>query len=385
MVQCLNDQGLPIANQKVKIQLIRHDFFFGTCVVAGMLTSQSENAQRYREWILKHCNAIVDENTMKWYATEKIKGKWITRRPTSWPSLPRENNLMLRGHCLFWSKDKFNEPWVKELSPPDLRKHVLQRTEEIVARYRFSRLLGQHQRDVGWRFFHRQDPQLRADVFKTAAKVAPESPIYINEYGILGSQEKLDRYMDLARSFPEVGGLGIQEHACERFTTALLAGGAKDPERAHQYSITPERAWEDLDQLQTLNLPIHLTEVTARHPDPAVRAAGLETLLRVAYAHPAVDGLWLWGFGKGPIGRKRGQLGFQGLERRSRSPTPEPTLERGVGCEFGSGNRSQGQGPFFRSPRNLPHLHGIPIGRGSPQQKLPRDDPGVALNLSRGL
>ena len=56
--------------------------------------------------------------------------------------------------------------------------------------------------------------------------------------------------------------------------------------------------WRRLDQLDQLGLPIHLTEISAKMPDIAKRNEAIFRLLAVAYAHPAVDGVWLWGFSR---------------------------------------------------------------------------------------
>ena len=82
---------------------------------------------------------------------------------------------------------------------------------------------------------------------------APHTPLFINEYGILGGGDKLTKFLQLVAEWQEhdipLGGVGLQEHACERFTTALAAGGASEPERAHAYAISPQTAWQDLDHL----------------------------------------------------------------------------------------------------------------------------------------
>jgi GH35 family endo-1,4-beta-xylanase len=51
-----------------------------------------------------------------------------------------------------------------------------------------------------------------------------------------------------------------------------------------------------LDRLGELGLPIHLTEISFCTPDAQQRAEALETFLRLAYSHPAVKAIMLWGF-----------------------------------------------------------------------------------------
>jgi len=46
----------------------------------------------------------------------------------------------------------------------------------------------------------------------------------------------------------------------------------------------------------TAGLPIWVTELDVNEPDVSERAGGLEDALRVAFSHPAVEGVLLWGF-----------------------------------------------------------------------------------------
>jgi hypothetical protein len=51
-----------------------------------------------------------------------------------------------------------------------------------------------------------------------------------------------------------------------------------------------------LDRLAALGLPLHLTEVSFCTLDQQQRADALEIFYRIAYSHPAVEVVMLWGF-----------------------------------------------------------------------------------------
>jgi hypothetical protein len=51
-----------------------------------------------------------------------------------------------------------------------------------------------------------------------------------------------------------------------------------------------------LDRLAVLGLPLWFTELDVSAANEHVRADDLEVMLREAYAHPAVEGVMLWGF-----------------------------------------------------------------------------------------
>jgi hypothetical protein len=52
-----------------------------------------------------------------------------------------------------------------------------------------------------------------------------------------------------------------------------------------------------LDRLYSATkLPVHLTEISAKTPDPVRRADDLEMLFRLGFSHPSVQAIMLWGF-----------------------------------------------------------------------------------------
>jgi hypothetical protein len=53
---------------------------------------------------------------------------------------------------------------------------------------------------------------------------------------------------------------------------------------------------DSLDKLAILGLPIWITELDVTAENEHIRADDLEVFLREAFAHPAVEGIILWGF-----------------------------------------------------------------------------------------
>lgn len=302
-VSVFDADGRPVAGT-VTAELVRHRFLFGTCV-NGHLFQENADGQRYRDWVLRHCNAAVDENGMKWYSTEKERGQLTWEAGDRIAAWCREHGLALRGHCLFWERDKFVkwQPWLFELKGDELRQAVTGRIDQAVPRYRDQVICWDVNNEMlDGNFFESRLPGIRAQMFRQAHALDPV-PLFVNEFGILGGGEKRDRYLalvaDLRRQGAPVGGIGIQEHACERFTTARQAAGrqvGETAERVEHAAVSPEAALRDLDRLGDLGLPIHLTEISCKTSDEEARAIGLETLYRVGFSHPAVNAILLWGF-----------------------------------------------------------------------------------------
>jgi len=141
-------------------------------------------------------------------------------------------------------------------------------------------------------------------MFREAARLDPKTPLFVNEYGILGEPEKIERYLalidDLRARGAEVGGIGVQSHDCDSFTPdgiTRLAPGER-PQWLLTTPVTPAAFLGTLDRLHgETGLPIHLTEISAKTADPAWRGEALEMLFRLGFSHPAVEAILLWGFG----------------------------------------------------------------------------------------
>lgn len=297
--------GALLADAPVSLRLVRHRFGFGTCVNTRLLREDADG-ERYRAVVLRHCNTLVCENEMKWYAVEKERGVLRWEEGDRMLAFAQRHGLSMRGHCLFWDKLKFVrfQPWVEGLGDAELRAAVESRLRGAVSRYagRLSAWDVNNELLDGGFYGGRLGADVQAWMFREAQRIDPATPLFVNEYGILDSDEKLARYEALidglrAAGAP-VGGIGIQEHAAERFVpdAAAAAADADKPERQGRGPLIPSEVWARLDRLGRFRLPIHLTEISSKTADDLRRADTLEMLLRVAFAHERVDAVLLWGF-----------------------------------------------------------------------------------------
>jgi hypothetical protein len=139
-----------------------------------------------------------------------------------------------------------------------------------------------------------------------AASLDPKAMLFVNEYGILGNPEKTEHYIALIKELQAlgapIGGIGVQSHDLDRLIPDAISDRSTDkrPEWLLQEPLSPEQFIATLDRLHNATgLPIHLTEASAKLPDPAKRADALEILFRVGFGHPSVGAVMLWGFQAG--------------------------------------------------------------------------------------
>jgi GH35 family endo-1,4-beta-xylanase len=302
-LELVGDSGDVPGNAEVSVRQTRCDFLFGTCVAGDPLSTDGDE-RAYFGFIRETFNALVCENAMKWYATEKQAGALTCEEADRLMSFAETNGLVMRGHCLFWSKPKFVQPWVQSLTSDELRAAMDARLKQVVGRYRGRLIAWDVNNEMldGSFFSDRLGPDIDAWMFRRARELDPGAPLFVNEYGILCNDEKLERYVALIRRLQAAGaqvdGIGIQEHAVERFTpTAETAAAEADrPERKGRGPLVPADVWRRLDRLAEFGLPIDLTEISCKTDDQHRRADSLEMLLRVGFAHPHVRAVMLWGF-----------------------------------------------------------------------------------------
>jgi GH35 family endo-1,4-beta-xylanase len=272
---------------QVHVEQQRHAFQFGTALsnrlFNGSMDDEPETLNRALRVIRENFNAAVPENAMKWGQVERERGR------EQWETFDRmlafclENGMFVRGHCLLWS---YRTPgWVKGLDDQALQGAAEERIRGTLERYR--RRVDEYDLNnemlIGSYFKDRLGDAIRAHMFKFAHGIAPETPMYLNEAGILRGQW-LDRYVKLVDGLLEagapVGGIGIQAHP-------------------RQGIPSTDQIQTVLDRLAQFDLPIKITEFAVGEEAGGEAPAQLERLYRVAFAHPAVEGIYMWGFWEG--------------------------------------------------------------------------------------
>ncbi len=331
VVQLTDAQGKPVTlNGPAEIRQVRSHFHFGTCF-AGDALSEDPVEVRYRQFILDHFNTLVSENDMKWNRNQPEPGPMtydVAERMMQWAA---QHNLAVRGHCIVWEKREFNRKWVRELTGDALRQAIEARIDSVVPQFK-GRLIAWDVNNemLDGNFYSQQlGEEIRADIFRRVAKLDPVTPLFLNDYSILGNQVRTQALLDQVNWFRERGckidGLGVQEHGCERFArlpaparqnndapaetattteeatttpdgSVTLSAEEREAQRQARMDQSSRNIYATLDQLTVAGVPIHLTEISSRSRNHQIRADGLEVMIRTAFSHPKVDAILVWGF-----------------------------------------------------------------------------------------
>ncbi|HCY40475.1 MAG TPA: glycoside hydrolase [Prolixibacteraceae bacterium] len=289
-------------NAKVSVEQISHEFWFGCAIPNSFVDgSMPENDKKqFEEKFLKNFNSAVTENAVKWPSMERQKGQVDYSVVDGILNWTKANNIPLRAHNLFWGIPQFVQPWVKEMPDKELEQTLKNRAETVTARYK-----GQFvEYDLNNEMVHGNyyEDRLGADITKKMAEWAqsgdPEIKLYLNDYDIL-TGVKLPEYMAQIRMFLKQGvpvaGIGVQGHLhAETFDRGQLKNA--------------------LDSLAKFKLPIRVTEfnmpgqrskyyndrnLVMTPEEEEIKAKEMVDYYKICFAHPAVEGILMWGFWEG--------------------------------------------------------------------------------------
>ncbi len=293
----------------VKVTQIQHEFWFGTAISSRMFGGRAdpEDKKKYLEVLKANFNSAAPANAIKWGRTEKKRGQVNYQdadRMLKWCS---ENGFRTRGQCVFWAKEKAVPSWVRKLDDKALRKALESRVTDLLSHFRgqISEYDVNNEMIHGEYFAKRLGEGIRKDMFLWCRAADPKAVLCVNDFEVL-TGDKLDEYEKnieaLLKAGAPVGGIGLQGH---------FQGWQRE-------SVDPKKVKRVLDRLARFGLPIKITEFDTYTDDEKARTKQLVDLYRTCFAHPAVDGISMWGFWEGDHWRKAKGA----LWKKDWTPTP---------------------------------------------------------------
>ncbi|KAM7518452.1 hypothetical protein LguiB_017414 [Lonicera macranthoides] len=263
----------------VKVKQTENNFPFGSCIMRTNIDNED-----FVDFFTKHFNWAVFGNELKWYWTESQQGNLNYKDADELLNMCNTHNIETRGHCIFWEVENTVQSWIKALNKTDLNTAVQNRLTSLLTRYKgkFKHYDVNNEMLHGSFYQDRLGKDIRANMFKKANELDPNALLFVNDYHIedgcdpRSSPEKyIQQVLDLQEQGAPVGGVGIQGHIDSPVGPIVCSA---------------------LDKLSILGLPIWFTELDVSSVNEHVRADDLEVILREVFAHPAVEGVMLWGF-----------------------------------------------------------------------------------------
>ncbi|XP_041350672.1 endo-1,4-beta-xylanase 3-like [Gigantopelta aegis] len=271
---------------QIKITQLKKSFPFGMAINAD---EYDHGEPKYQAFVNKHFNWAVTKNALKWKATEHKQGHYRYERALKPIRTLRSHGIKVRGHNIVWATAKHVPTWVKPMYGDTLRQAVTKRVTDVVTR---TKHLVEHwdiiNENVHGYFFrdHVNKSNYNVDIFRLAHQTAPNIKMFLNDFAVVSRGTSTGTYLTQALKFKAAGvglyGVGVQCH----FKTKELP--------------SPTILKARLDTIAEAGLPVWVTELSISVDDEHERAKRFDTVLRVLYSHPAVEGIMFWGFW-GPI------------------------------------------------------------------------------------
>ncbi|TVU13335.1 hypothetical protein EJB05_40387 [Eragrostis curvula] len=274
-VHVSDSNGSRVIGAKVAVHQITRDFPFGSAISRSILGNKP-----YQDWFTKRFNAAVFENELKWYATEPSPGKEDYSAADQLLQFVQSNDVMARGHNIFWEDPKYTPAWVKNLTGSQLRDAVSRRIESLLSRYKGDFVHW----DVSNEMLHfdfyenRLGGNATAEFFNTAKRADPLATLFLNDFNVVEACDDLsssaDSYVSRLRRLADAGvtfeGIGLEGHFGKPnipYVRAVL---------------------DKLGTLQAAHLAHRDRHQQRLRPEDAGGVPG------GGFAHPSVDGIMLW-------------------------------------------------------------------------------------------
>ncbi len=280
------------AGTEIQVQQQRHHFHFGTAISWKMWSDEvsAQDREQYLKILKENFNAIVPENAAKWTHIERYPGQYNFEDADRMFRWCDENDMKLRGHCIFWGVPKRVKKWQKELDTETLRAKVRTHAFDMMSHYKgwIDEWDMNNEMLHGSFYADRLGPEIRDQMFRWCKQANPDAVLYLNDYDILHGKD-LDAYIRQIKKFQglgtPIGGIGVQGHFW----------GEWFPE---------DKVRESLAKLAELDLPIKITEFDFGAKDPQKTADVFEKMYTMAFAQPKVEAILMWGFWEGRHWRK---------------------------------------------------------------------------------
>lgn len=363
--------GLPLPSTEVKLRLRRHEFGFGSAVVAKRFSSESEDDRRYREIVDRLFSIVVFENDLKdgdWSPEKDEKSKAQRNaaldKAFSWLA---ERNIAVRGHYLMQVATPFNLTNIKDTTV------IKNRTLESVT----ERLDFVKDRVIEWDVINHPIAWNGADMLNKRAgledldrevfKLARSKtalPFFVNEDQVFRPGPQCDdtyTYIEKLKGDGfEVAGLGNQAHFDESYL----------PSPEHLLAVT-DRFAKIVPRQSITEYDIVTVE------DEELAADYTRDVLISVFSHPAYSSFLLWGFWEGSHWKPEAASWSKDWTVRKRGEVLEEWIGKKWHTEVTLRTDANGKATW----RGFPGVYEVAVAGGIETVVVPKSKPSVSLRL----
>lgn len=313
--------GAPVAGASVQVEMLKHDYAFGSAVVSRLFAGNNGHNPTYEAKLLDldgrghGFNWVVFENALKWPAWEQ---NWITTKPETANAVQwlRNRGIQIRGHNLLWPGWNNLPPDIQanQDNPQYIRNRIFNHIEEICTYPGIAGNIAEWDvlneittnRDLEYALQgqpgYPTGREIYAEVFEKLAEVDPHTKTYINDYVTISQANTGGGLYDLKKQFAQelidagaqLDGIGFQGHI-GGFPTSIY----------DVYDILE-------DFYNTFGTTAKITEYdTDAALGDELAATYLRDFLTMVFSHPGTDGFMMWGFWDGAHWHDNAPLFYQ--------------------------------------------------------------------------
>ncbi|KAJ0973696.1 hypothetical protein J5N97_015661 [Dioscorea zingiberensis] len=264
---------------KISIRQSRPGFPFGNAISKTILSNSG-----YQNWFSSRFTVTTFEDEMKWYSNEVSPGNENYADADAMLAFCKQHGIKVRGHNVFWDDPQYQQGWLKSLPTPQLQAATDKRMNSIINRYKGQVIAWDVvNENLHFSFFESKLGGNASSIFfQKLQHIDNNVLMFLNDFNTLEEPGDVaatpSKYLQKLREIQGFVGSG-----------ARIAIGLE----SHFKQLNTAYMRSALDTLAGAKVPIWLTEVdVASSPQ---QAKYLEEILREAFAHPAVQGIVMWG------------------------------------------------------------------------------------------
>ncbi|BFY97339.1 hypothetical protein BsWGS_00379 [Bradybaena similaris] len=276
------DPNFDIGKLQVQIDHSRHLFGFGSLLRSEYLLDpdyrQYQNIAFYMfNW------ATLQEFSWRKEAWDSTPPDFSV--PVSAADVLHKHGLKVRGHCLFWAVQGHEPEWVTPLSGQAMKDaiqgHINNMTD--ITKGKLAQWIVNNELLHG-SFYEdsTDDPSISQHMFQAVQEADPDVGLFLNDYDVVASGGHTAQYLEQILKFKtaNVGltGVGVESHFDDLSEPDITLVQAR------------------LDRIGQAGVPVWVSELSLSSHNESIKADWYETVLRLFFSHPVVEGVIFWGF-----------------------------------------------------------------------------------------
>ena len=316
-LQTRNLNGMPFPDARVEVNMLQHEFAFGSAVTADKIAGNNNQNVIYENKIINldgkghGFNWVVFENDMKWPAWEN---NWFVSNQELANAVTwlKSNGIKIRGHTLVWPgfdnmpndiqanqgdidyiKNRINTHLETILNYPGIAGNIEEwdvLNETVTNRSLEDVFRGKPGYPTGREIF--------AEIFTKAHELDTNMGLYINDYITISQQQEAgaiqyenlkDNVTELVAADVGMTGIGFQGHI-GGFPNGIPSVLATLDDFYDSFGLTAK--------ITEFDMPTFVSGSTA--------SAYLVDFMTAIFGHPSVDGFMFWNFWDGSTWRAEG-------------------------------------------------------------------------------